>query len=175
MKMSVRPIADSDIPGVAILAAEVFGFAYRTMFEDTANLERYISTEFDAGRIALELKSDGVYYLVGECGDEFAGILKLAVTQVPQGIEAVSSIELAKLYVLEKFHGTGIAKQLLCSGLDLAARKGFKTVWLCVWEKNPRAQAFYRKAGFEAVGDIVIPMNGVPFRDLVMRLELAGN
>jgi diamine N-acetyltransferase len=30
---------------------------------------------------------------------------------------------------------------------------GGRTAWLSVWEKNPRAQAFYTKAGFTRVGE----------------------
>lgn len=51
---------------------------------------------------------------------------------------------------------------------------GYEVMWLCVWERNLRAQAFYRKSGFEVVGDVVIPMIGVPFRDLVMQAELTS-
>lgn len=61
---------------------------------------------------------------------------------------------------------------MLDAALHSARNFGAEVIWLCVWENNPRAQAFYKKAGFEVVGDIIIPMNGVPFRGLVMRMEL---
>jgi len=41
-------------------------------------------------------------------------------------------------------------------------------VWLGVWEHNPRAIAFYRKWGFEAVGEHVFVVGTDPQRDLVM-------
>jgi len=38
--------------------------------------------------------------------------------------------------------------------LPFAAAAGFgaASVWLSVWERNPRARAFYRKYGYQDVG-----------------------
>jgi ribosomal protein S18 acetylase RimI-like enzyme len=41
-------------------------------------------------------------------------------------------------------------------------------VWLGVWERNPRAIAFYRKFGFREVGTHVFPLGNDPQRDIVM-------
>jgi ribosomal protein S18 acetylase RimI-like enzyme len=39
------------------------------------------------------------------------------------------------------------------TAVDAAARaRGAKTLWLGVWEKNHRARAYYRKAGFIDIG-----------------------
>ena len=37
--------------------------------------------------------------------------------------------------------------------LAMAARDDYPVVWLDVWEKNPRAIAFYEKWGFKIVGE----------------------
>lgn len=36
--------------------------------------------------------------------------------------------------------------------LTVAREAGAETVWLGVWEKNPRAIAFYEKCGFRITG-----------------------
>jgi RimJ/RimL family protein N-acetyltransferase len=41
-------------------------------------------------------------------------------------------------------------------------------VWLGVWERNPRAIAFYKKFGFLEVGVHVFPLGFDPQRDIVM-------
>jgi len=41
-------------------------------------------------------------------------------------------------------------------------------VWLGVWERNPRAMAFYKKFGFGEVGDHVFPLGTDPQRDIIM-------
>ncbi|MFN7984164.1 MAG: hypothetical protein U0Q11_20145 [Vicinamibacterales bacterium] len=43
-----------------------------------------------------------------------------------------------------------------------------------MWEHNPRAIAFYRKFGFEIVGDHVFTVGTDPQRDLVMSRQLTA-
>jgi len=59
------------------------------------------------------------------------------------------------------------------ASLQSLARRGLRGVWLGVWEHNPRALAFYRKFGFEAVGEQVFLLGNDPQRDLVMYRALA--
>jgi hypothetical protein len=51
---------------------------------------------------------------------------------------------------------------------------GSTVVWLGVWEANPCAVAFYRKWGFEVVGEQIFPVGKDAQRDLVMRRELVS-
>jgi ribosomal protein S18 acetylase RimI-like enzyme len=39
------------------------------------------------------------------------------------------------------------------AALDAARARGAQTMWLGVWERNPRAVAFYSKYGFTRVGE----------------------
>ena len=45
-------------------------------------------------------------------------------------------------------------------------------LWLGVWERNPRAQAFYRKSGFADVGSQVFLVGTDAQTDRVMELIL---
>lgn len=63
------------------------------------------------------------------------------------GHAPVHELEVRMLYVLRAHHGTGIGQQLLDA--VLAADEPAQ---LWVAERNPRAQAFYRRNGFEADG-----------------------
>ena len=40
------------------------------------------------------------------------------------------------------------------------------------YERNPRALAFYRKWGFDVVGDHIFRVGNDPQRDLIMRREI---
>ena len=39
------------------------------------------------------------------------------------------------------------------AAIDAARARGAQTLWLGVWERNPRAVAFYEKYGFTRVGE----------------------
>lgn len=173
MSALVRPLEDEDFESVCTLIGEVFRFAYSHAYSDKREFEKYVRYSFQSGRCADDLHKDCIELLVAEIENKLAGVLKLAKTPVPKEIPRIRAVELAKLYVYENYHGTGLARLLLERGIESAERAGFDAIWLCVWEHNPRAQEFYKKNGFEAVGDIVIPMNDVPFRDLVMWKSIA--
>ena len=57
-----------------------------------------------------------------------------------------------RFYVDRPLHGTGLARRLMDAVLEAARSRAKRTLWLGVWERNARAQAFYRKAGFMDVG-----------------------
>ncbi|WP_051179104.1 GNAT family N-acetyltransferase [Nocardia concava] len=57
-------------------------------------------------------------------------------------------LELNALYVRAAYHGTGVADDLISTVLSDEADM---SLW--VFEENPRAQAFYKKKGFELDGE----------------------
>ena len=58
--------------------------------------------------------------------------------------------------------------------IDAARRDGAITLWLGVWERNPRAIAFYRKAGYVDVGAQVFVLGTDPQTDRIMTRPLVG-
>jgi GNAT superfamily N-acetyltransferase len=67
-------------------------------------------------------------------------------------VQSDAAVELLRFYVDPRWHGRGVA-QLLMQHVREAARKlGAHDLWLSVWERNPRAMAFYTKSGFRDVG-----------------------
>ena len=49
-----------------------------------------------------------------------------------------------------------------------ATRRAGRTLWLAVWERNPRAMSFYRKCGFEEVGEQAFVLGRDHQRDRVL-------
>jgi len=70
---------------------------------------------------------------------------------VPDCVSDRSAIELVRFYVDRSLHGSGVARTLM-NAVDAAAASRARTIWLGVWEHNPRAIAFYLKCGFVDVG-----------------------
>ena len=61
-------------------------------------------------------------------------------------------IELHRFYLDRQAHGTGLASALLPEVHRAAREFGGRHIWLGVWERNPRAIAFYKKTKFVDVG-----------------------
>lgn len=150
------------------LAAEVFRDAYRSAFDSDQQVEDFIATNFTPSVMSAELEAGHAWYSIGLVNGIAAGFIKMERTAAPACVGCLPSIELAKLYVLRPFHGCGIANVLMERGLEHASLSGASQVWLCVWERNARAAAFYRRWGFTSVGEMSFLWSGVAFRDFVM-------
>ncbi len=62
-------------------------------------------------------------------------------------------VEIERFYVDFPWHGTGVAQTMMALAMDAARAMGGETLWLGVWERNPRAIKFYSKFGFTDVGE----------------------
>jgi len=67
-----------------------------------------------------------------------------------------------------------VAEVLMMACVADARRRGGRTLWLGVWQENPRAIAFYRKAGFRVVGMTSFRLGSQVQADHVMVLPLDG-
>ena len=68
--------------------------------------------------------------------------------------------------------GRGVGPALMQACLDAAQRGGFDLLWLDVWERNPRAIAFYHKWGFKVVGMQVFQLGSDSQTDLLMKRHI---
>jgi diamine N-acetyltransferase len=66
-----------------------------------------------------------------------------------------------------------VAQRLMAATIEAAAARGAGTLWLCVWERNLRAQTFYRKSGFEDRGEKAFILGNDRQTDRVMALALS--
>jgi len=81
-------------------------------------------------------------------------------------------VELKRIYALSRFHGGGIGAALMAAVIDAAA--GAKRLLLGVYAGNVRAIAFYRKQGFDPVGERRFDVGGTLYDDLVLARPLTA-
>ena len=155
--MNIRPATVSDAGAVSQLAASTFLETFGE--ENTANdMARYLAESFTTEQQAAEIVDPGGAVLVaehvGDSGDaELLGYAHLVSGEVPAAVRGSAPIELKRLYVARAWHGRGVAHLLMQGVIDAARARGAQTLWLGVWERNPRAVAFYAKYGFVRVGE----------------------
>jgi len=81
---------------------------------------------------------------------------------------------LSKLYVVAKFRGRGLGKQMLYHLIDAARVDGAKSIWLTVNKHNPSVD-IYRNLGFVITEEIVTDIgNGFVMDDYVMEKTLVA-
>ena len=81
------------------------------------------------------------------------GYAKLKLNSESEFIESKDVCQLQKIYVLKDFLSMGIGFELQDALLNEARELGFKKVWLSVLNSNERAINFYKKTGFEEIGN----------------------
>ena len=153
------------------LAARTFSetFAADNTPEDLAE---YVATSFNLARITSELEDPASIFLIAEVDGNAAGYARLHDGEPEKCIEGPNPVELVRLYVLREWLGRGVGEQLMRACLDAARQARHETIWLGVWERNVRAQAFYRKWNFRSVGEHLFPLGSDLQRDIVMERAL---
>ena len=171
MSATIRAAGVADAPWLAALAERTFRETYAA--ENTAeNMERYVAEHFGVARQARELTDPAVQTLVADVSGEPAGYAQLVWSSAPPSVAGEAPIEITRFYVDRPWHGHGVAQLLMANLLQRAAAAGARTVWLGVWERNPRAIAFYRKSGFVEVGTHTFLLGTDPQRDFVLARPL---
>ncbi|MFV2145036.1 GNAT family N-acetyltransferase [Isoptericola sp. G70] len=104
---------------------------------------------------------------------EPSGTKELAVLRAAVGPGPY--VELSKIYVHPDHLGTGTAGRILSEATDEARRLApGSPLWLGTNGENARAQAFYRRHGFDVVGRRTYDVGGVQHDDVVMLQSPAG-
>lgn len=154
-------------------AAQLAALAERT-FRDTfassnteANMRLHCARTYGPAIQAAEIADPGRTTVVADADGVLAGYGQLRWNGTPS-LAADRPAEIQRIYVDRPWHGRGVAQALMARLLDAARAGGADRVWLGVWERNPRARAFYRKAGFAEVGDHAFVLGDETQRDLVL-------
>jgi diamine N-acetyltransferase len=81
-------------------------------------------------------------------------------------------LEIKRIYVLARFHGTGVGGHLMSAALDEAKRRGARRALLGVYAQNHRALAFYAKHGFARVGERHFKVGANTYFDHILARQL---
>lgn len=151
-EMKIRRALASDAAALAALAERTFR---ETFGPDNAaaDIDLYCLQAYSPALQAAEIASPAIDTLVAGAPDErLVAYAQLRTGPAPPEVTGPAPIELVRFYVDRPLHGSGLARRLMDGVLGAARARGAGTLWLGVWEHNPRAQAFYRKFGFTDVG-----------------------
>jgi GNAT superfamily N-acetyltransferase len=165
--LTIRRAGAVDAGLLVELGARTFSetFAADNKPEDMA---AYLASSFNPARQAAELNDPASTFLIAEVGGVAAGYAQLHAGEPAEGVGGAKPVELLRLYVSREWLGRGVGGALMRACVDEARRAGHETIWLGVWERNGRAQAFYRKWDFRAVGEQVFQLGSDAQTDILM-------
>jgi ribosomal protein S18 acetylase RimI-like enzyme len=147
-RIEVRPARRNDASKLSVFftqawseaGPEALGFTGAT----DESIKEIASEEFLSKRLASPLAQ----IVVAEIDGRVVGFASLRKSGEREA-------ELSGIVVLESETGSGIGTRLMRKTVDLAKRRGFRTVVVKTEVNNARAIGFYRRVGFTESGKVV--------------------
>lgn len=171
--MKIRYAKKEDAKLLAKIGAETFWETYGgDSHLENEYIKAHIKLTFTERKIAAELETENVVYLIEESNGENAGYVRLVIKSDRDEISGKEPIEISRIYLRKEFWGKGFGKRLLQRCIDEALRNSCDVIWLSVWRHNPRAIKFYEKFGFYHVGEHIFDLAGSKQIDFLMQKDL---
>ncbi len=136
------------------------------------NVYAYLEEAFTLPQFQKEFLNPCSKFFVAKREGQIIGYTKVNLDPAQTDIHDSESLEIARLYVLERFFGVGLGKRLLDKAFDFAMENELKYVWLGVWEKNAKAIRFYEKNGLEKFSSHPFPFGDEIQTDWLMKIEI---
>jgi ribosomal protein S18 acetylase RimI-like enzyme len=167
----IRRAEEDDALALSVLAEKTFRDAFADS-NTTANMQLHCAANYGRALQLAEIRDSGRETWLVESEGGLVAYVQLRLDATSPMISADRPVEIQRFYVDASHHGAGLAHQLMAHVLARAKAAGSATLWLGVWERNPRALAFYRKWGFDVVGELTFNLGDDPQRDFMMRRDV---
>jgi len=115
-------------------------------------LQTHLDTNYGLAQQSAELADPDVTTILIRSSGALIAYAQVRLSPPPPCVTQTSPIELHRFYVERQAQGTRLASSLMLEVHRAAREFEGSHIWLGVWERNPRAIAFYKKANFVDVG-----------------------
>ncbi len=171
MCLNFKECTFSDLDTLVSISKDTFTAAFEED-NDPADFQDYIQKAFSPERLEKELKNpNSIFYFVFD-DKALAGYFKLNMGNAQTDVNDNDSIELERIYVIQKYQGKKIGSQMLAEILNLGRKRNKGYLWLGVWEHNPKAIRFYQRHGFQKFGEHPYYIGKDKQTDWLFRLDL---
>jgi ribosomal protein S18 acetylase RimI-like enzyme len=136
------------------------------------DMYKYLREAMSLKQISRELIDKNNTFYLASFDSIPAGFAKLRATHTPPELKGSTAMEIERLYVLPGYQGKKIGAALMEQCIADANNLGYDTIWLGVWEHNPRAIDFYKRCGFEIFGSHDFLLGDDNQTDIMMKKAL---
>lgn len=164
----------NDLEKLQAIAVQSYKEHYLYLWENEKYAAWYIDKSFGTQSLQQQLSdAASAFYFISENNDAI-GFIKLNLHAAIDNDDAQKSMELERIYLLQKASGKGVGTKAVTEVLQLARQQQKKVVWLKTMDSSP-ALHFYEKMGFKKNKVERLPFEG--FKDayrgiITMRLAL---
>ncbi len=173
--LTLRSCAPEDADILSLVAQATFLDAYAGVLQGS-DLLAFCQTHHSPAAYAALLSDPETqaYLLEAQPGAAPVGYAVLAEPNLPLPDLTADDVELKRIYLLSRFHGTGAARQLMEQCITFARQRGKRRLLLGVKAANERALRFYGKTGFQKVGTREFQVGQSRYHDYVLAYGLTA-
>lgn len=151
MPFTLRQCTIEDIATIQQIGRQTY-FETFEPYNTEENMNDYLKKAFADTKIRQEFENPHSEFYVAETDRVVAAYLKINQLDAQTEPMDAEHLEIERIYVLQEFQKLGLGKLLYDKALERAKELGKSKIWLGVWENNDNALAFYKKIGFERIG-----------------------
>lgn len=170
--MIIRAATLADAPALAAFGDQTFFETFGHLYPQ-GDAAFFSEQRFSHKRTQDDIAEQGRYIQLAFVDDQLVGFLDCGPLGLPVENPAPKGVELYRLYVHSGAKGTGLAQELMELALAWARDRGASSLYLGVYHDNGRAQAFYRKYGFEIIGAYRFRVGNTLDDERIMELKLS--
>jgi len=117
------------------------------------DINAFVKMYYTPLSITQELKKPTNNYFLISQNSALFGFSNIELNCKNSNIPSQNSSKLDRIYFLEEAFGKGFGKILLKFNIDFSIKNEQEGIWLYTWTGNHRAIKFYKKNGFEIIGN----------------------
>lgn len=174
MTVNIRRAAPDDAAALSLVGAATFLDAFAGIL-DGKDIVAHCARHHAASVYQKYLAAPSAALWIAETDEGAApvGYALLNTPELPEVPTQADDLEVKRIYVLSRFHGGGVGPRLMTVAIDEARVRGAGRALLGVYAGNERALAFYKKHGFERIGQRVFTVGARRCDDFILARGLA--
>lgn len=169
--VEVREARVTDIPEMREVAISTYQDTFAE-FNTPENMNAYFQDAYNLETLTNELHEINSKLFLACDNLKIIGFARLRKSSEVRDQLGDNTIELQRLYVHTHAQGKSAGKLLMEKSMQYASDRNYEWIWLGVWEKNFRAQEFYKKWGFEKFSEHTFWMGDDPQIDWLLKKKL---
>jgi ribosomal protein S18 acetylase RimI-like enzyme len=170
---SIRRATSADTLALSLIGSATFLETFAGVVNGADVIAHCASEHSTAVYESILTGSDaGVWLAESLEGAAPVGYAVLDRAKLPVTDPQPDDVEIKRIYVLGRFHGTGVGARLMEAALDEATRRGARRALLGVYAHNQRALAFYAKHGFTRIGERRFQVGANTYGDYILARQM---
>lgn len=170
--LELIPVSIDDVKLLQKLSIQTFIETFGAQNTE-ADMQEYLNNQMSTSQLKKELEHAHSNFYFAYHKDRLAGYLKLNFESAQrEKVGTGTAFEVERIYLLNDFQRQGLGKVLFEKAVALGKEKGYRKLWLGVWEHNSLALAFYKKLGLTVFDKHTFVLGSDSQTDLMLELDL---